>query len=704
MIKQHFMSKHYRHPNFIKHGRIRILRLVQPWSYHTIQSYQRWSSGSFNPSCSKLSRLGIVSNHRLRRHDWFLLKANVRPFSSIPDGADGTFSASQATSSSDKNPDHPEEKKAKEKQKEQAKKGLSKAGELKRWKYLNPVFLGKKAVSCFQVLVSFFNNPREILPKLAALWRHFKHECKHYWNGFKLLWVDIKCMFPLMKKVVQGGKLTWRERTQLKRTSFDCLRIVPFSLFIIIPALELLLPVALFLFPNMLPSTFEKKSEAERRRKQKLAVRLELATFVEEMLSDYVKIMQKKDKDHAEYIPHAKLIVTSMRNQQPVSTATIMKVAKLFDDHITIDNMNRQELETLCRFMFIGGVSYSTDEMLRRSLIDKMKTICRDDRLIKEEGVNSLNVYEVNQALFERGMRGDSNLEYARARLAKWISLSQDQSVPISLLILSRAFNIRLSKESTEEAQEKAKKLEKSEENLIAQVLSKEISDLAVDMMLVEKAGVFDSEAEANVLKRQKQLIEEAAEHEKKIETKTKPVPTEVEVKEKAVESKLADIISKLEPEEITAKGLRDPTFVEEFFKPALEEKDNKDKVTKIKLSQESLDKEIHERQKKEFDDQNLLKSSPDEVTELEMEVNPGKVEDDVAEEIGVDGELRELQAEVIEYWKDNVKVTKLSKRVGKMIKKLEKQIEKKDELNDDELMAQVQELYEKEKAKEVQA
>jgi len=381
-----------------------------------------------------------------------------------------------------------------------------------------------------------------------------------------------------------------------------------------------------------------------------------------------------------------------------------MKVAKLFDDHITIDNMNRQELEALCRFMFIGGVSYSTDEMLRRSLIDKMKTICRDDRLIKEEGVHMLNTYEVNQALFERGMRGDSNLEYARARLAKWISLSQDQSVPISLLILSRAFNIRLSKESTEEAQEKAKELEKSEENLIAQVLSKEISDLAVDMMLVEKAGVFDSEAEANVLKRQKQLIEEAAEHEKKIETKTKAVPTEVEVKEMAVESKLADIISKLEPEEITAKGLRDPTFVEEYFKPALEEKDNKDKVTKIKLSQESLDKEIHERQKKEFDDQNLLKSSPDEAAELEIEVAPGKVEDDVAEEIGVDGELRELQAEVIEYWKDNVKVTKLSKRVGKMIKKLEKQIEKKDELNDDELMAQVQELYEKEKAKEMEA
>jgi hypothetical protein len=37
---------------------------------------------------------------------------------------------------------------------------------------------------------------------------------------------------------------------------------VPFSVFIIVPFMELLLPVALKLFPNMLPSTFEDKFAA----------------------------------------------------------------------------------------------------------------------------------------------------------------------------------------------------------------------------------------------------------------------------------------------------------------------------------------------------------------------------------------------------------------------------------------------------------
>src|ERR1700722_14837486 len=49
---------------------------------------------------------------------------------------------------------------------------------------------------------------------------------------------------------------------QLKRTTTDLLRLVPFSVFVIVPFMEFLLPVALKLFPNLLPSTFEDKYAA----------------------------------------------------------------------------------------------------------------------------------------------------------------------------------------------------------------------------------------------------------------------------------------------------------------------------------------------------------------------------------------------------------------------------------------------------------
>jgi LETM1 and EF-hand domain-containing protein 1, mitochondrial len=51
--------------------------------------------------------------------------------------------------------------------------------------------------------------------------------------------------------------MTRRERLQLIRTTLDLVRLVPFSLFIIVPFMEFLLPLAIKIFPNMLPSTFE---------------------------------------------------------------------------------------------------------------------------------------------------------------------------------------------------------------------------------------------------------------------------------------------------------------------------------------------------------------------------------------------------------------------------------------------------------------
>ena len=49
---------------------------------------------------------------------------------------------------------------------------------------------------------------------------------------------------------------------QLKRTTQDLLRLIPFAVFVVVPFMEVLLPVALKLFPNMLPSTFEDKFAA----------------------------------------------------------------------------------------------------------------------------------------------------------------------------------------------------------------------------------------------------------------------------------------------------------------------------------------------------------------------------------------------------------------------------------------------------------
>jgi LETM1 and EF-hand domain-containing protein 1 len=89
-----------------------------------------------------------------------------------------------------------------------------------------------------------------------------KKEAAHYWAGTRLLGKEIRISAKLAWKVLNGNVLTRRERRQLRRTTTDILRLIPFSVFILVPFMEILLPVALKLFPNMLPSTFEGKFAA----------------------------------------------------------------------------------------------------------------------------------------------------------------------------------------------------------------------------------------------------------------------------------------------------------------------------------------------------------------------------------------------------------------------------------------------------------
>ena len=79
----------------------------------------------------------------------------------------------------------------------------------------------------------------------------------HAYNGFRLLALDVRVAVRLLRKTLRGDSLTRRERKQFTKTVGDIFRVVPFSVFVIIPFMEFLLPVYLWLFPNALPSTFQ---------------------------------------------------------------------------------------------------------------------------------------------------------------------------------------------------------------------------------------------------------------------------------------------------------------------------------------------------------------------------------------------------------------------------------------------------------------
>jgi len=76
---------------------------------------------------------------------------------------------------------------------------------------------------------------------------------------------------------VPCGLACWGDQV---RTTTDLFRLLPMSVFVIVPFMELLLPVALKLFPNMLPSTFEDSFKKEESMKRELRMRLAMASFM----------------------------------------------------------------------------------------------------------------------------------------------------------------------------------------------------------------------------------------------------------------------------------------------------------------------------------------------------------------------------------------------------------------------------------------
>jgi hypothetical protein len=53
-------------------------------------------------------------------------------------------------------------------------------------------------------------------PLLPRIWTKVKKEANHYWDGTKLLGAEIKVSARLQYKILQGGKLTRREKRQVR--------------------------------------------------------------------------------------------------------------------------------------------------------------------------------------------------------------------------------------------------------------------------------------------------------------------------------------------------------------------------------------------------------------------------------------------------------------------------------------------------------
>ncbi|XP_044123878.1 mitochondrial proton/calcium exchanger protein isoform X2 [Neovison vison] len=280
-----------------------------------------------------------------------------------------------------------------------------------------------------------YSPPPEVAVR-KSLGQRVVDELKHYYHGFRLLWIDTKIAARMLWRILHGHSLTRRERRQFLRICADLFRLVPFLVFVVVPFMEFLLPVAVKLFPNMLPSTFETQSIKEERLKKELRVKLELAKFLQDTIEE-MALKNKAAKGNATKDFSVFFQKIRETGERP-SNEEILRFSKLFEDELTLDNLTRPQLVALCKLLELQSIG--TNNFLRFQLTMRLRSIKADDKLIAEEGVDSLNVKELQSACRARGMRALGVTEdRLRDQLKQWLELHLHQEIPTSLLILSRA-------------------------------------------------------------------------------------------------------------------------------------------------------------------------------------------------------------------------------------------------------------------------
>lgn len=138
-------------------------------------------------------------------------------------------------------------------------------------------------------------SPRKAGQYSLQLWRGLINWCKHMWAGVKLLAADVRVSSKVLKKITHGKQISRRERNFIVKTGVDLARLVPFSLFLIVPLAEFALPFALRLFPNMLPSQFQDQIQAEENLKRRLKGRLELAKYLRDVVEEKARTIKASD-------------------------------------------------------------------------------------------------------------------------------------------------------------------------------------------------------------------------------------------------------------------------------------------------------------------------------------------------------------------------------------------------------------------------
>jgi len=308
-----------------------------------------------------------------------------------------------------------------------------------------PSYLSRARVFTIECAGDVRNDPKILAVWTVAGWKFVKGFLHHLWVGTKLLAKNTQIATRLVRRVGEGKQLSRSQQRLLMRTSTDLLRLIPFSFFILIPFMEIFLPVALKVFPNMIPSTFQDAKDRERKRAKTLKGRVQSAQQLRDVLLERVHLisLQGEDQHKSDEAVEFAVFLEKMRRGIQLDKKEVTRAAHFFTDEFTIDGLGRSQLSAMAEAMGIGVSQYASDGMVRFQIRRNLRIIQADDRKLYWEGVSSLVHDDLVEANDMRGLphHGITDDQMAK-QLNRWLLLSMNSAVPPALLILSRSFVI----------------------------------------------------------------------------------------------------------------------------------------------------------------------------------------------------------------------------------------------------------------------
>lgn len=296
--------------------------------------------------------------------------------------------------------------------------------------------------------------------RLVRTWTTVRDGVAHYYHGTKEMYRQTQISGQLIRRQLLGYDLTRRERGQLRRTRGDLLRLIPFVPFVIVPFAELLLPIAVKIFPRMLPSTFEPANAEAMRALRAWQARANAAQTVARVLSTHALPPSSSN-------PSALTSLAAVRAQpDTVNAATVIKAAQAFDEDSVLLSLPRPALIAMAQFLSLAStgsfslgsaadtaasLGLSLDGYLR-FLVRRRLTSLRSDDIVLRYSVKStaqLDSDELRKATRERGIDlavpmpsskdPQERDDVLRTALHDWVLLHVEHRIAPTILVLASA-------------------------------------------------------------------------------------------------------------------------------------------------------------------------------------------------------------------------------------------------------------------------